>query len=44
MTVGCGPALGGFLVRLDVKVDEQTKVGGKKTTSEKSSSFSASTI
>jgi hypothetical protein len=37
-------ALGGFLVRVDVKVNEQAKVDGEKTTSEESSSFSASTI
>lgn len=44
-TVGCRLlSLGGFLVRLDVKVDEQAKVGGEKTTSEESSSFSAGTI
>jgi hypothetical protein len=37
-------ALGGFLVRLDVKVNEQAKVDSEKATSEKSSTFSASTI
>jgi len=45
MTVHCRLlTLGRFLVRLNVKVDEQAEVAGEKTTPKESSRFSASTI
>lgn len=37
-------AFGWFLVRLDVKVDEQAKVAREKATSKQSSSFSTGAV